>query len=129
MNFRGYQGLNVWNRSVDVVELTYRLTEGLAQDAAREVLTDMRRASLAIPTHLASGYQTRKTDDYLRHVHAAQLALGRLESQVTIVHHLDWASSDETDDLQSLLTHMHHLLGCLERYLTGQSEEIETPSG
>ncbi len=128
MNLRGYQGLTVWNRSVDVVELTYRLSETLSHGAARDLLTDMRRASLAIPTHLASGYQTRKTADYLRHVHAAQLALGQLESQLTIVERLGWAAEEETSDLQSLLTHMHHLLGCLERYLTGQSAELEAPS-
>ncbi len=125
MDFRGYQGLTVWNRAVDVVELTYRLTDTLRSEAAPEILADMRRAALALPSHLAAGYQTRSSLNYLRHVHAAQLSLGRLETRATILEQLEWAEEQDVGELQSLLSHVAQLLGCLERYLTGQREYIE----
>ncbi len=126
MSFRGHKGLTVWNRAVDLVELTYRLSNVLRHRGATEVLADMRRASLAVPSHLAAGYQTHSTREYLRYVHAAQIDLARLETQVTILHKMDWADREDVDDLQSLMTHMDSLLQCLERYLMGESSELKT---
>ena len=125
MTFRGHQGLTVWNRAVDLVELTYHLSNALRHSGANDVLADMRRSALSVPSHLAAGYQTASTKEYLRHVHAAQLDLARLETQVTILHRLDWASREDVDDLQSLMTHMDYLLRCLERYLMGDSSKLE----
>lgn len=119
MNFRGYHGLTVWNRAVDLVELIYHLTDALRSTAAPEVLSDMRRNVLAIPTHLAAGYQAQETEDYLRHVHTAQVNLARLETQTTILERLQWTDDDELRGIKTLLTHLHQLLGCLERYLAG----------
>jgi len=126
MNFRGYQGLTVWNRAVDLVELTYRLTDTLREEAAPEILADMRRAALSVPSHLAAGYQTTCSEEYLRHVHAAQLTLGRLETRTTILEKLKWAEFDDVDELQGLMSHVSHLLSCLERYLTGERSEVQT---
>ncbi len=125
MQFRGYQGLTVWNRAVDLVERTYRLTDTLRSEAAPEILADMRRAALSIPSHLAAGYQTSSTLEYLRHVHAAQLTLGKLETRTTILERLKWAEADDLGELQSLLSHVNQLLHCLERYLTGQRDDVE----
>ena len=118
MSFRGYQGLTVWNRAVDLVELVYHLTNVLANDATPELLGDLRRKALAIPSHLAAGYQTTCTEEYLRHVHAAQVTLASLDTGVTTVVQLNWVNKEDTNELQSLITHMDQLLGCLERYLT-----------
>lgn len=126
MDFRGYKGLTVWNRAVDLVELTYRLTDTLRAEAAPEILAEMRRTVLSIPSHLASGYQTSDTAEYIRHVHAAQLAVGRLESKTTILKQLEWAEPGDIDELQGLISHINHLLGCLERYLGGQRPEVQT---
>ena len=118
MSFRGYQGLTVWNRAIDLVELTYHLTNVLAGEATPEILADMRRSALAIPSHLAAGYQTSCTEEYLKHVHAAQLTLASLDTRVTTIHRLQWVEDEDIDELQSLLTHVDQLLCCLERYLT-----------
>ena len=125
MSFRGYHGLTVWNRAVDLVEMVYRLTDTLQSEAAPEILADMRRAALAVPSHLAAGYKTDDTHEYLRHIHAAQLTVTRLDSQMTILERLEWAQVEDINQLQSLLTHLDHLLGCLERYLSGHSNEFE----
>jgi four helix bundle protein len=125
MNFRGYHGLTVWNRGVDLVELVYRLTEHLTGSAAPEVLTALRRAALAMPTHLAAGFQAPCTQQYLRHVHAAQLVLGEVETHLVILSRLEWAQANDMEELQSLLTHLDQLLSCLERYLSAQSSAAE----
>ena len=124
MNFRGYQGLAVWNRAVDLVAYTYRITETLRGQAAPELLSGMRRMSLSIPSQLAAGYQTSSCHDYLRYVHAAQIDLARMESQVTTLTMLGWATDDDVADLQGLMTHLDHLLTCLERYLAGHDAEV-----
>lgn len=121
MTFRGYQGLTVWNRAVDLVELTYHLTNTLATEAAPELLGDLRRRALAIPTHLAAGYQTATTDDYLRYVHTAQITLAGLDTGVTTILQLKYVDADDISELQSLITHLDQLLGCLERYLATHS--------
>lgn len=117
MDSRGFKGLTVWNRTVDLVEVVYRLTDTHREAAPPEILADMRRDALAVPSHLASGYETDSCREYLRHVHAAQLIVARLESRITILQRLDWGESDKLDELQSLLAHIDHLLESLERYL------------
>ncbi len=37
MTYRGYHGLTVWNRAVDLVEMVYHLTDTLRSTAAAEV--------------------------------------------------------------------------------------------
>lgn len=120
MSFRGYRGLTVWNRSVDLVEMTYGLTDELKGEAPAEILAEMRRCVLAIPSHLAAGYQTPSADNYLRHVHAVQVILSRFETLVTILERLEWAKGAVLNDLKSMLIHIAQLLHCLERYLSSK---------
>lgn len=126
MSFRGYRGLTVWNRTIDLVELAYRLTGALRDDAPAEILTAIRRAALALPSHLAEGYQSSRTDEYLRHVHTSQLILAKLETNVTVLERLEWADDEDVREMQTLLTHIDHLLQCLERYLLGEQPRLET---
>ncbi len=123
MSFRGYRGLTVWNRSIDLVEHTYGLTNRLHDDAPAEILAELRRCALAIPSHLAAGYQAPSTDEYLRNVHAVQLLLTRYETQITILERLEWTIPENVNEIQSLLTLLAQLLQSLERYLSSHKDQ------
>lgn len=132
MNLRGYHGLTVWNRSVDLVEMVFHLSNRLRDSSCAEVIGELRRAALALPTNLAAGYQSRADHQYLRHVHACQIHLVTIETQLAVLERMEWSDSEELQPLKNLLTHLYQLLGCLERYLlTGDNlspaEKVTNP--
>ncbi|WP_083692149.1 four helix bundle protein [Seonamhaeicola sp. S2-3] len=57
-----HKELDVWKKSMDLVELVYSLTSQFPSDEKYGLVSQMRRAAVSIPSNIAEG-ASRKSDD------------------------------------------------------------------
>jgi four helix bundle protein len=79
-----YKQLIVWQKSIKLVELIYKLTERLPKNEEYCLSSQMRRAAISIPSNIAEGYKRKGLGEYLNFLSIADASAAELETQIVI---------------------------------------------
>lgn len=85
---QSYKQLYVWQKSVDLVEQIYHLTNQLPKEELYGLTSQMRRAAISIPSNIAEGQRRKALPEYLQFLRIADASSAELETQLTIVKRL-----------------------------------------
>lgn len=85
---KGYQDLLVWQKSMDLVVESYRISEFLPRAELFGLVSQIRRAAVSIPANIAEGHGREHLGDYIRHLSIANGSLMELETHFLIVKRL-----------------------------------------
>jgi four helix bundle protein len=85
----GYRKLEVWQRSMELVESVYQVTPQLPDGERYGLKTQIQRASVSIPANIAEGYGRRGRGEYVHHLCIARGSLYELETHLTLTVRLD----------------------------------------
>jgi len=55
MKIKNYKDLDIWKRSIKLVEDIYRLTKSFPKEELYGLTSQMRRAAVSIPSNIAEG--------------------------------------------------------------------------
>ncbi len=111
--------LDVYQRSLDLVESTYRLVEVLPDSERFGLSSQMRRAAVSIPSNIAEGYGRRHRGDYIRFLSIARGSLFELETQLVIVRRLGFVPEETAG---TVLGQVEQVRRMLTRLLSSLSE-------
>jgi four helix bundle protein len=109
----GYRKLLVWQRSMDLVQLVFGLTERLPPDQRFGLVAQMQRAAVSIPSNLAEGHSKRSRKDYRRHALIAAGSLAELETQIELTVRLGFHDRDAIRDTWSCAQEVAKMLSKL----------------
>ncbi|NUQ29219.1 MAG: four helix bundle protein [Acidobacteriaceae bacterium] len=98
---KSYRDLVVWQRSVDLAELTYRLTRAFPKEELYGLAAQMRRASVSVASNIAEG-SARSRGDFHRYVVMARGSNNELQTQLVIAQRLGFGDQQIRDNLESL---------------------------
>ena len=93
MRIRSYRDLKVWERAMDLVVASYKLTELLPKSEAYGLVPQMRRAAVSTPANIAEGHGREHLGDYLHHLSVANGSLMELETHFLIANRLAYSPS------------------------------------
>jgi four helix bundle protein len=96
-----YRDLQIWQKSMDLCEATYRLSKLLPKDELYGLVSQMRRASVSVPSNIAEGF-VRQGAAFVQHLKIAQGSLKELETQLLICQRVELVPKD---DVAPLLQH------------------------
>ena len=96
---RGYRDLIVWQRSMNLAEGVYRLTQGFPIEERFGLTSQARRAAVSVPANIAEGYGRGTRPSYASFVRIAQGSLKELETHLILAHRIGFCSGDVTGDL------------------------------
>ena len=96
-----YRDLLAWQRAMDLAELIYRLTEDYPPRERYGLASQMRRASVSIPSNIAEGHRQR-TRAYVRHLVIAMGSHGELDTQEQLSFRLSYIVDKNRDRLVAL---------------------------
>jgi four helix bundle protein len=94
-----YRDLRVWQRGVELAEAVHRLTADFPRPVGTALMSQMQRAAIAVPAHVAEGQTRGVKGDYAQHVAAAHSALAELVTYVEIARRLGYLSAAHADQL------------------------------
>ncbi len=118
---RSYRDLLVWQKALDLTILIYRLSEGFPRTEVYGLTSQVRRASVSVPSNIAEGYGRGSRKEYLQFLSIAQGSLKELETQTIVAQRLNYATVAQADRVLSESEVVGKMLGSLIRSLRPRS--------
>ena len=94
MNIQSYKELEVWKKSMDLVEICYKITNDFPKEELYGLTNQIRRAAVSIPSNIAEGQSRWSTKEFLRFLSIAKGSLSELETQLIVAQRLNYISED-----------------------------------
>lgn len=112
-----FKDLDVWNHGIDFVEAIYRLTSSFPKEEQYGLVSQMRRASVSIPSNIAEGQGRRNPKEFIQFLYIAKGSLAEVETQLIICKRLKYIDdiADLVDSTKRLRTMLIGLINALNR--------------
>jgi len=91
-----HKDLEVWKKSMDLVEDVYKLMKQLPDNEKYGLISQIKRSSISIPSNIAEGAGRASTKEFIRYLDIATGSLSELETQLLLVQRLGFSNSDES---------------------------------
>ena len=109
MAIERFEQLKVWQKAHAVTLEVYRLTAGFPQEEKFGLVSQMRRAAVAVPANIAEGFKRSGKQDKVRFYNIAHVSLEELRYYFILSHDLGWlkgagALGSEADVIGRMLT-------------------------
>lgn len=75
---QSYRELRVWKLGMDLVENVYQITNNFPISELYGLTSQLRRASISVPSNIAEGFGRQSTKEYLHHLSFAQGSISEL---------------------------------------------------
>ena len=85
-----HKDLKVWEKSMDLVVSTYKLSSHLPAAEKFGLTSQMRRAAVSVPSNIAEGAARNSTKEYIRFLYISLGSLSELETQFLISKRLEY---------------------------------------
>ncbi|SEB69251.1 four helix bundle protein [Tenacibaculum sp. MAR_2009_124] len=89
-----HKELEVWKRSVDLVMKIYDICSELPKDEKYGLISQMKRATVSIPSNIAEGCARESTKECIRFLDIANGSLSELETQLVIIERLKYSETE-----------------------------------
>jgi four helix bundle protein len=103
-----FQDLQVWQRSMKLVETTYVLIIGLPKHEQFALADQMRRCAVSIPSNIAEGQKRLSNKETVQFSSIALGSLGELQTQLILCNRLYGLDTsnivDECEQITKMLT-------------------------
>lgn len=96
---RSFKDLIVWQRSMDLAVRIYRTTQKLPASERFGLTSQLRRASVSIPSNIAEGYGRQSTGYYRQFLSISRGSLMEVETQINICERLKYLAQSDTEDI------------------------------
>lgn len=108
-----FRGLKVWQRSMTLVEEIYSVTASFPHHEQFGLTSQIRRASVSIPSNIAEGKRRKRQLVYLNHLDIALGSQGELEVQLEIARRVGFLSSQDYGRIQPIVEEVGRMLNGL----------------
>jgi four helix bundle protein len=79
-----YRELQVWQESIERVELIYRQVNQFPKDELLGLSQQIKRAAVSVPSNIAEGFMRKGTKEFVQFLHISLGSLGELGTQIEI---------------------------------------------
>lgn len=113
MYLKSYKELIVWQKSVQLVKEIFLLTDKFPKSEIYGIISQMRRAAVAIPSNIAEGYGRRSHKEYAQFYAIAYGSALELETQLIISKDLKLTILQNFSVVESLLEEVLKMLNSM----------------
>ena len=97
MAVQHYRDLIAWQKSMDLVEDVYLLTQAFPREELSGLTSQIRRAAVSIPSNIAEGQGRGVGGEFAHHLRIANGSRQELETQILIGVRLGYVASEAAD--------------------------------
>jgi four helix bundle protein len=122
MQIQSYRDLEAWKLAMEFVVRVYAVTKHFPREEFYGLTTQLRRATVAIPSNISEGHQ-QGTKNYLRYVTIAIGSLAEAETQLELARRLHFAAESELASIADFAVHVRRVLHGLRRSLVRRNSQ------
>lgn len=108
-----HKDLIVWKKSMDLVIEIYKITDYFPKSEIYGIVSQMRRASISIPSNIAEGKKRGTRKDFCHFLTIAYGSGAELETQIEICKRLNFVNIDKWENIEKLLLEIMKMLNKL----------------
>ncbi len=113
MGIRNFRELFAWQRSMELVEMIYRVTEHFPSKEAFGLTNQLRRAAVSIPSNIAEGQGRNTTTDFVRFLSISRGSLQEVQTQFELARRLGYINEKGNEELLTLSDEVAKLINGL----------------
>ncbi len=98
-----FQKLHIWTKSMSLAKETYRLLRLFPKEELYGLSSQMRRASVSIPSNIAEGSQRNSSKEFSHFLSIARGSLAELQTQYILAYEIGYISQPQFDVIIQLL--------------------------
>ena len=83
-NIRNHKDLNVWKKSIDLVDIIYKVTKSFPKEELYCLTSQIRRSAISVPSNIAEGAARSSKKEFIQFLYIALGSLSELETQIII---------------------------------------------
>ncbi|HEX3890539.1 MAG TPA: four helix bundle protein [Verrucomicrobiae bacterium] len=117
---QSYRDLLVWQKSMALAKEIYKLTAKFPPEEKFGLISQMRRATVSVPSNIAEGQARNTTGEFVQFISHAEGSLAELDTQLTLAVELNFLSSEKAAACLDSITELRRMLNGLRRAVTGQ---------
>lgn len=114
---RNFKDLKIWNKGIELVKIVYHLTSFYPAKETYGLVSQMRRASVSIPSNMAEGFMRRHNKEYKQFLYIALGSLAELETQVIVSEELTFITKEKSMEIQSKINELNKMTTSLIKCL------------
>ena len=114
---KNYKELKVWQKSYHLCLEIYRITKGFPKNEQYGLTSQIRSATVSVPSNIAEGYGKKTTFDYLRSLYIAYGSCCELETQILLSGDLGYIEDNDIKELLEKIGEIERMLKALIRSL------------
>ena len=119
-NIKTHKDLDVWKKSMDLVERVYRRTERFPDSEKYGLINQIRRCAVSVSSNIAEGAARNTDKEFVQFCYIALGSLSELETQLLIAERLKY--SQNIDILENVVEIRRMLLGLIKYLKSKQSK-------
>ena len=97
MKIKSYRDLNIWKKSIVVVEDIYKITKIFPKEEIYGLTSQLRRSAVSIPSNIAEGFTRFHNKEYRQFLYISLGSCAELNTQIIISSHLSYLDSEKAD--------------------------------
>ncbi len=105
-----YQKLIFWQKSMDLVEMVYKITADFPKSEQFGLTSQMRRCSVSIPSNIAEGSKRNSNKDFYHFLTISFGSGAELETQLQIAKRLNFICEEEYEKINLFLTEIMKMI-------------------
>jgi len=94
---KSHKDLEVWKKSIDLVEAIYMLTKGFPKSEQFSLSVQMQRSAISVPSNIAEGSGRMSRGDFIRFLYIARGSLLELDTQLEIAKRLGYIGNEQSE--------------------------------
>lgn len=110
-----HKNLIVWQKSIDLVSMIYKITSQFPSEEIYGLTSQMRRASVSIPSNIAEGHGRLSEKELLRFLYISLGSAAELETQIIIAKKLEFLNDVDYTFLNELNLEIIKMISSLIR--------------
>jgi four helix bundle protein len=107
---RSFEELDVWQEGCRFVVEIYDATKKDKFSKDRDLISQMRRAAISIPSNIAEGFEKGSRKEFIRYLYIARGSAGEIRTQLYIARSLDYVDSKSFSPLKDRIIHISSML-------------------
>ncbi len=113
-----YNELLIWQKSMDVCREVYQLTNTFPHHERFGLTSQMRRASISIPSNIAEGSRRGSQKDFRKFLYIAYGSGAELETQLILAKDFGYLSKNTKQRIEELLSETMRMLNSFINNIT-----------
>jgi four helix bundle protein len=112
-----YKELIVWQKSFELAKKIYKSTENFPKSEIYGLTSQIRRASVSIPSNIAEGFVRKHRKEFSQFISIAFGSGAELETQLLLSKELKFITNQQFNELNYLLEEVMKMLNSLKSKL------------